>query len=106
MERLSNIIRAFNDQFGNIEWKDVDKIQKVITEELPQKVASDEACQNAMRNSDRQNARVEHDKALARVLIDLLSDHTDLYKNYSDNPSFKKWLADFIFSATYKSPAA
>lgn len=24
---LSNIVRAFNDQFGNIEWKDADKIR-------------------------------------------------------------------------------
>jgi type I restriction enzyme, R subunit len=26
---------AFNDQFGNIEWKDADKIRKVISEEIP-----------------------------------------------------------------------
>src|SRR6266496_805902 len=32
LDRLSNIIRAFNDQFGNIDWKDTDKIQKVISE--------------------------------------------------------------------------
>ena len=35
MERLSNIIREFNDRFGNIEWKDQDKIEKVIAEKLP-----------------------------------------------------------------------
>ena len=33
MERLSNIIREFNDRFGNIDWKDQDKIEKVIAEE-------------------------------------------------------------------------
>ncbi len=31
MDRLSNIIRESNDRFGNIEWKDQDKIQRVIT---------------------------------------------------------------------------
>ena len=35
MERLSNIIREFNDHFGNVEWKDQDKIERVIAEELP-----------------------------------------------------------------------
>ena len=64
MDQLSNIIREFNDRFGNIEWKDQDKIQKVITHELPAKVAEDRAFQNAMANSDEQNARIEHDKAL------------------------------------------
>ena len=64
MERLSNIIKEFNDRFGNIEWKDQDKIQRVIAVDLPAKVAENKAYQNAMANSDRQNARIEHDKAL------------------------------------------
>ncbi len=41
LDQLSNIIKAFNDQFGNIEWKDADKIRKVIAEEIPAKVAAD-----------------------------------------------------------------
>ena len=71
MDRLSNIIREFNDRFGNIEWKDQDKIEKVIAEELPTKVAGDRAYQNAMANSDRQNARIEHDEALELAMTEL-----------------------------------
>ncbi len=59
INRLSNIVREFNDRFDNIEWKDQDKIEQVITEELPTKVTGNRACQNAMANSDRQNARGE-----------------------------------------------
>jgi len=103
LDRLSNILRAFNDQFGNIAWKDADKIQKVITEEIPTKVAADRAYQNAIKNSDKQNARIEHDNALGRVVIDLLKDHTELFKLYSDNPAFRKWLADMVFARTYSS---
>jgi type I restriction enzyme R subunit len=33
VDKLSNIIRTFNDLFGNIEWKDADKIRQVITGE-------------------------------------------------------------------------
>ena len=104
MDHLSNIIRAFNDQFGNIEWKDADKIRQIISEEIPAKVAADKAYQNAMKNSDKQNARIEHDKALQRVLVELLTDQTKLFKQFSDNQSFKKWLGDTIFSATYEQP--
>ena len=32
MDRLSSIIRDFNDRYGNIEWQDWDKIEKVIAE--------------------------------------------------------------------------
>jgi len=101
MDLLTNIIKAFNDQFGNIDWKDADKIHKVITEEIPTKVAADKAYQNAIKHSDKQNARIEHDKALQRVMMALLSDHTELFKQFSDNPSFKKWLSDTIFRLTY-----
>ena len=101
LDRLSNIIKDFNDRFGNIEWKDTDKIQKVIAEELPAKVAADKAYQNEIANSDRENARIEHDKALERAMTELLADHTELFKQFSDNESFRRWLSEMIFAATY-----
>jgi type I restriction enzyme R subunit len=104
LDRLSNILRSFNEQFGNIDWKDADKIRKIIAEEIPTKVAADRAYQNAMKHSDKQNARIEHDKALKRVIVELLTDHTELFKQFSDNPAFNKWLGDTIFSATYTAP--
>ncbi len=105
LDYLSNIVRKFNELFGNIDWKDTDKIEKVISEELPRKVSEDKAYQNAMKQDDKENARIEHDKALERVIIDMLSDHTELFKQFMDNPGFKKWLADTIFNATYKKSA-
>jgi len=33
---------------------------------------------------------------------DLLSDHTELFKQFCDNPGFKKWLSDTVFGATYQ----
>ena len=102
VDKLSNIIKAFNEQFGNVEWKDVDKIHKIITEEIPEKVSADKAYQNAVQHSDKQNARIEHDKALQKVMNELISDPSELYKLFSDNQSFRKWLSDTIFSLTYK----
>ena len=101
MERLSNILREFNDRFGNIAWQDQDKIEKIITEELPAMVAEDRAYQNAKVNSDRQNARIEHDRALERAMTGLLADHTELFKQFSDNGSFRRWLLEKSFRATY-----
>ncbi|MGH7099489.1 MAG: hypothetical protein ACREE4_17755 [Stellaceae bacterium] len=101
LDRLSNIIRSFNDLFGNITWEDGDRIPQLIATEIPNKVAANAAYQNAMQNSDKQNARIEHDKALGNVIIGLMKDDTELFKQFSDNPEFKRWLADTIFSATY-----
>lgn len=104
LDRLSNIIRGFNDLFGNISWADTDRIKQLIGSEIPNKVAANKAYQNAKQNSDKQNARIEHDKALAGVIVGLMKDDTELFKQFSDNPEFKRWLTDTIFSATYDRP--
>ena len=106
LDRLSNILKTFNDQFGNIAWTDSDRVHKMISEEIPAKVAADTAYQNAMKNSDKQNARIEHDKALARVIVSLMKDDTELFKQFSDNDGFKRWLTDTIFKMTYDGNAA
>ena len=36
LDRLSNILRGFNDQFGNIAWEDADRIRQLITEDIPE----------------------------------------------------------------------
>jgi type I restriction enzyme R subunit len=104
MDWLSKIIQTFNEQFGNIEWDDGDRVRRLITEEIPSKVAADKAYQNAQKNNDKQNARIEHDKALARVMTSVLKDDTQLFKQFSDNASFRRWLAETVFEQTYEKP--
>lgn len=106
LERLSAIIQSFNDLFGNIDWADTDRIRKLITEDIPQRVAADEAYRNAQANSDKPNARIELDKALRSVIVGLMKDDTQLFKQFSDNPEFRRWLSDSVFNATYRSPDA
>jgi type I restriction enzyme, R subunit len=101
LDHLSNIVRSFNEQFGNIDWEDRDKIQRVIAEEIPVMVSQNQAYQNAIKNSDKQNARLEHDKVLGQVIAGMMKDHMQLFRQFSDNDLFKKWLTDRIFTATY-----
>jgi type I restriction enzyme R subunit len=106
LDRLSNILKAFNDRFGNIKWSDADRVHKLITEDIPNRVAADKAYQNARQNSDKQNARIEHDKALARVMTAVLKDDTELFKQFMDNEGFRHWLTDTVFGLTYSQPGA
>lgn len=106
LDRLWNILKTFNDQFGNIPWTDADRVHKLITEDISDRVAADTAYQNAKKNSDRQNARIEHDKALARVMTAVLKDDTELLKQFVDNESFRRWLTDTVFGLTYESSGA
>jgi type I restriction enzyme, R subunit len=102
LDHLSNIIRAFNDHFGNIPWADADRVHELITEVIPARVAEDTAYRNAQQNSDKQNARIEHDKALVRVMTAVMKDDTELFKQFMDNEGFKRWMTDTVFGLTYE----
>lgn len=102
LDLLSNILKQFNDLFGNVAWSDADKIRQLITVEIPEQLRKNPAYQNAILHSDRQNARIEHNKALQEILLAYLKDHTQLYGQYSDNQSFQKWLQETMFGVTYK----
>ncbi|MDX6767066.1 MAG: type I restriction endonuclease [Candidatus Methylacidiphilales bacterium] len=101
LDKLSNIIKAFNDQFGGL-FADPKAVEKRIIEVIPPKVLADAKYQNARKNSDRQNARIEHDKALKRVITAMFKDDAQLFKQFQDNESFKRWLTDTIFGLTYE----
>lgn len=100
MDLLSAILSSFNNMFGNINWNDADNVRRQILE-IPAMVSKDEKYQNAMRNSDRQNARMESERALQQVIFSIMADNMELFKQFQDNPSFKKWLSDMVFNLTY-----
>jgi type I restriction enzyme R subunit len=101
LDKLSNILKSFNDQFGGL-FADPKRMEKRISDEIPTKVSADQAYQNAKQNSDRQNARIEHDKALKRVITALFTDDAQLFKQFQDNESFRRWLTDTVFGMTYE----
>jgi type I restriction enzyme R subunit len=106
LDKLSNILKVFNEAWGNIPWEDKDRIAERLTKEIPAAVAADTAYQNAIQHSDKQNARIEMDKALLRVMIGLMKDETQLFKQFSDNEGFKRWLGDSVFQQTYGGKGA
>lgn len=100
MDLLSSILMAFNDMFGNIDWNDADNVRRQILE-IPAMVSKDEKYKNAMKNSDMQSARMESERALQEVIFSIMADNMELFKQFQDNPSFKKWLSDLVFNLTY-----
>jgi type I restriction enzyme R subunit len=97
---LSRILDNFHKIWGNIAWQDEDNVKEQI-KRIPEMVAKNEAYQNAMRNADEQAARMEGSRALNTVMLNIMQDCMELYKQYSDNQSFNGWLDDSVFKATY-----
>ena len=94
-------MKEFHDAFGNIEWTDEDQIKKQIAD-LPDIVSTDEAYRNAMKNSDKQNARTESDRAATEAILRTMSSGMELYREVQNNDSFRKWILDIVFNATYQ----
>ncbi len=61
---------------------------------------------NARENSDRQNVWIEHDEALKRVMTAVINDDMQLFKQFTDNEGFRRWLTDNVFGLTYSQPQA
>ncbi|MCL1927019.1 MAG: type I restriction endonuclease [Syntrophorhabdaceae bacterium] len=102
LDFLSSILTAFNDLFGGIEWQDADNVRRQIAR-IPAMVAKNQTYRNAMRNADKQEARTECDRALLEVVMGIMSDNMELFKQFNDHPAFKKWLSDMVFTMTYNT---
>ena len=100
LDRLSNIIAEFNKTWGGI-FSEPDRVTEVINR-MPEQVLKDQAYLNAKMNSDRQNAQIEHDSAVQRLVTAMVRCQTELYKAYSGNEDFRKWLNGEMFRATYQ----
>jgi len=95
MDRLSNILKSFNDQFGTL-FKDGDQVVKRIKDDIAPKVAADPAYQNAKQNTPN-TARLEHERALAKVMISVLKDDTNMYKQFMENEAFRRFVSEMVY---------
>ncbi len=78
---------------------DSDRITKRFRDEVAPKVAADQAYLNAKRNTPN-TARIEHDKALGNIMLGFLKDDTEVYKQFVQNDSFRRFVADMIYNMT------
>ncbi len=94
LDRLSNILKSFNEQFGTL-FTDGDRILRKIREDIAPQVAADGAYVNAKANTPSA-AKIELDKALMRVINPLLKDDTEFYKQFVQNDSFKGFVTETV----------
>lgn len=98
LDRLSNILKAFNEHFGTL-FTDSDRVAKRIRDDIAPKVAADVAYQNAKENTPH-TARMAHDQALGKVMQHLLKDDTQVYKQFVENESFRRFVGDMVYHLT------
>ena len=101
-EFLDQIIKSFNDRWGNTEWCKNDKVKKMLFEDLPNEMANDEDYIKATRQSSAQNTKITFNKMMEDKFQDLVFDFTDLYRDFSDNEEFKQDVLGLMFDIVMK----
>lgn len=96
LDSLENIVSAFNDIFGDIEWQDKDNVARQI-KELPEMVMKNDKFKNALINSDIENIKREYQSALKEVFKIIMADNIELFGQWTSNDNFNKWLSDTVF---------
>lgn len=102
LDTLTHILDAFNAQFGTL-FTDSDRVIRRFKEDIAPKVAADQAYQNALANTPS-TARLEYEKALEKVMLTLLKDDTQVYKQFVENDAFKRSVSDMVYALTQAVP--
>ena len=98
LDRLSKILQTFNETFGTL-FTDTDRVARRIRDDIAPQVAADIAYQHARANTPH-TARLAHDQALGKVMQHLLQDDTQVYKQFVENESFKRFIGDMVYALT------
>jgi type I restriction enzyme R subunit len=95
LDRLSNIIQGFNDQFGTL-FSDGDRVVRKLRQDIVPAVEADAAFRNARKNTPH-NAQMAHDQALSKAMQATMTEDMQIYKAFVENESFREWVKASVF---------
>jgi type I restriction enzyme R subunit len=97
LDTLENILSAFNQRFGDIEWSDKDKVRQILTKQLPDEMKANKDIMDAVKYSDKQNAKISSDKKLEELMQQYLFSQTEIFKKFTTDKDFQRRYKEFIF---------
>lgn len=98
MDMLSNILKDFNDTFGNIDWKNSSEALGQI-KELPERIVKNADLVNAVRNGDKQVAQITFNDNIVKVVAEMLEEKTEFVQTYFANENFQNFVNDRVYKA-------
>jgi type I restriction enzyme R subunit len=102
LDTLENILNAFNQRFGDIDWTDKDKVNEILTQQIPADMKADEKIMDAINTSpDKQNAKISSDKKVEELMQQYLFTQTEIFKKFSTDRDFQRRYKEFIFDALW-----
>lgn len=96
LQELSNIIKEFNEKYGNIEWGEDDKIAETL-QNIKDDIVKDSDFIDYSRNSDKQNLKIEFERLLQDKMQEIIDTNFLLYKQFSDDSRFRERITSKMF---------
>ena len=101
LERLSNIVKAFNDKFGNIDFGTDEKIAKSLVE-LKENIANNQTLKDSL--GDKQNARKLFAEIFKNKYLDFYLENSLFLEQLGDKQAeFKEKISSVIFEMICES---
>lgn len=101
-DKLSNILKVFNDTYGKIDWKDPKEVAEQI-KALLERLSRNEAFRNAAQRSDEQNAEIEANTVIIQLVTQLLSEKAEFARTYFDNSEFQAYINQAMFKEAFNN---
>ena len=103
LDTLENILNVFNQRFGDIDWTDKDKVNEILTQQIPADMKADGKIMDAINTSlDKQNAKISSDKKVEELMQQYLFTQTEIFKKFSTDQDFQRRYKEFIFDTLWK----
>lgn len=96
LQELSEIIKEFNEKYGNVEWNEGDKIIRTL-QNIKEDVLKDEKFVKSSKHSDRQNLRIEFEALLQEKMQEIIDVNFDFYKHFTDDAALKQRITQKMF---------
>jgi len=104
LDTLENILNAFNQRFGDIDWTDKDKVNEILTQQIPADMKADSKIMDAITTSpDKQNAKISSDKKVDELMQQYLFTQTEIFKKFSTDHDFQRRYKEFIFDTIWNT---
>lgn len=102
-DTLENILKTFNDKFGDILWTEADKANKTLFVDIPSDMKADpKVMETIITSPDKQNAKISSDKKVDELIQKYLFTQTEIFKRYTTDPDFQRRYREFIFNVLWQ----
>jgi type I restriction enzyme R subunit len=103
-DTLENILKVFNQRFGDIDWSDKDKVNEILTQQIPDAMKADKRIMDAITTSpDKQNAKISSDNKVEELMQQYLFSQTEIFKKFTTDKDFQRRYKEFVFDAVWQT---